>query len=147
MPTLRPVAAKKSASSVDSLIAVGWMEKYIQKHKKQMTTNNLIYFSPSNARTERVLKSLESMGQRGSFNEESFVKTHLCEDAQPQKDIGNKSFNPIRDEQNHLILVDKDRNIKIPSVTNPELKEDGKVNVEGISVRVFVHDNIFNFTK
>jgi hypothetical protein len=148
MPTLRPIAAKpQPTASVSSLIAVGWMEKYIQKHKRQLTGDNFIYFAPSNARTERVLNSLEAMGQRASFNEESFVKTHLCEDAQPGKDIGNKSFNPIRDEQNHLILVDRERKIKIPSVTNPELKEDGQVIVEGISVRVFVHDNIFNFTK
>jgi len=147
MPTLRPVAAKKPATSVSSLVAVGWMEKYIQKHKHQLTASNFIYFAPSNARTQRVLSSLDAMGQRASFNEESFVKTHLCEDAQPGRDIGNKSFNPIRDEQNHLILVDRERKIKIPSVTNPELKEDGTVTVEGISVRVFVHDNIFNFTK
>jgi len=146
MPTLR-TAAQTQTENVPSLTAVGWMEKYIQKHKRTLAAKNYIYFAPSNDRTEKVLRSLERINQAKAFNSETFVKNHLCEDTAVGKDINNKAFNPIRDQESHMIIIDAKKNIKSPRVTNPEVRADRTVVVDGISVRVFVHDNILDFSS
>ena len=146
MPTLRAVV-QTPTDNVHSLTAVGWMEKYIQKHKRSLAAENYIFFAPSNERTEKVLRSLERINQAKAFNSESFVKNHLCEDTAVGKDINNKAFNPIRDPEAHMIIIDAQKNIKSPRVSNPQVKADGIVVVDGISVRVFVHDNILDFSS
>jgi len=151
--TMPPLgASKRQATPVADLIAVGWMEKYVQRNKSHLAGKHYIYFAPSNERTERVLKSAEAVklkNQTTKFNPDAFVKTHLCVDPIPAQDIASKAFNPLRRDgtSDYLILVNQEREIQIPSVDSPSLKEDGVVQIGDISVRVFVHDNIFNFTK
>ena len=159
MPLLRPRGTgsktQESSSSSSKLTAVSWMEQYIQKNKTKLGAKNYIYFSPSNQRTHRVLKSIQvnaarlrdENGKEKSFNPDSFVATHLCPDFEPKGDIGNNAFKPLRDDGKYLVLVSGDRKIERPAVMNTSLTEDATVSVAGISVRVFVHENIFNFSK